>query len=409
MEVHRAPIRVNEIPTYEQKQEQHDPRPRTRCGYVVSEAYTCYESALGETGAVASGKALHFAADLVCSGGLDIWIRGAYSYAIQHISLANPRIFVYLKQRFSELDKKSAQLPQEAFYSNPDVQSTIAETVLVLQLCPKRSKITWPKVDPNTKRPGWLRGVAGAPETRATRTVWTGDGDTPPLYLVGNEICKSITEAASERVLFWIRWTMEEDARIRKETKGHGLTTRERGPATAPPSLTGGRIVSLSPKARSDAGHFIAAIIGEIYKELASKSLVRMHEEFGELMRLWRGAEARMPARCRRECLALMALITSEVPRWKVPAAPVLVEDPVRLSRAVAQSGSFFQEVLAHPPLPAGKQLKPNMTRAQRTVKADTPANSAKATKASEKAQKEQSMEEHFDAYDAVMEAYLNR
>jgi hypothetical protein len=81
------------------------------------------------------------------------------------------------------------------------------------------------------------------------------------------------------------------------------------------------------------------------------------------------------------------------------------VEDPVRLSRAVAQSGSFFQEVLAHPPLPAGKQLKPNMTKAPRTVKADTPANSAKATKA----KKEQSMEDHFDAYDAVMEAYLNR
>jgi hypothetical protein len=177
MEVHRAPIHVNEF----QPGQPEDNRPKTRCGYLVPEAYSCYETALGETGAVASGKALHFAADLVCSGGIDIWIRGAYSYAIQHISLANPRIFVYLKQRFADLDKKVAQLPQEAFYANPDVQATISETVLVLQLCPKRSKIVWPKVDDNTKRPGWLRGVAGSPETLATRTVWNGrDGDTPP-------------------------------------------------------------------------------------------------------------------------------------------------------------------------------------------------------------------------------------
>ena len=400
MEVYRAPLQITEVVVGAKE----DLRPRTRCGYLVSEAYSCYESALGETGAVASGKALHFAADLVCSGGIDIWIRGAYSYAIQHISLANPRIFVYLKQRFTELDKKIQQLPQEAFYSNPDVQASIGETVLILQLCPKRSKIVWPKVEPHTKSPGWLRNVASAPETRATRLVWSSDGDTTPLYLVGNELCKAITEAASERVLFWIRWTMEEDARIRKETKGHGFSTRERGPAATP--IMNGKSLPINAKQRSDAGHFIAALLGEIYKELAAKSLVRMHEEFGELMRLWRGGEGRMPARCKRDCLALMALIVSEVPRWKVPAAPVLVEDPVRLSRAVGQSSSFFREVLVFTPLAPSKLLKPNMTRAP---KAQNVKPTAKNAKALEKANKELSMEEHFDAYDAVMEAYLNR
>jgi hypothetical protein len=388
--VHRAPIHTEEHIIGEQE----DKRPRTRCGYLVPEAYSCYETALGETGAVASGKALHFAADIVCSGGLDIWIRGAYSYAIQHISLANPRIFVYLKQRISELDRKVALLPQEAFYSNPDAQSTIAETVLVLQLCPKRSKIVWPKIDPNTKRPGWLRGVAGAPETRATRIVWTSDGDTTPLYLVSNEICKAIADGASERVLFWIRWVLEEDARIRKETKGHGLSTKERGPATI-----GTR--SVGSKQRSDAGHFVAAVLGEIYKELAGKNLIRMHEEFGELMRLWRSGEHRMPGRFQRDCLALMALIVTEVPRWKVPGAPTLVEDPVRLARAVGQSASFFNEVLANKALSEVRQLKPKMTKAVRGKKA--------GAQQTEKEKKDMTIEEHFDAYDAVMEAYLNR
>ena len=125
--VYRAPIQ-QEFFTMDDKEE--DKIPKTRCGYLIPEAYKCYETALGETGAVASGKALHFAADLVCSGGLDIWIRGAYSYAIEHISLANPRIFVYLKQRISELDKKVAILPQETFYANHDVQSTLSYATL---------------------------------------------------------------------------------------------------------------------------------------------------------------------------------------------------------------------------------------------------------------------------------------
>ena len=384
MTVYRAPIQTEEVIPGQQE----DTRPRTRCGYLVPEAYSCYETALGETGAVASGKALHFAADIICSGGIDIWIRGAYSYAVQHISLANPRIFVYLRQRIQELDAHALRLPEESFYSNPDVQNTIGEVVLVLQLCPKRTKLVWPRVDPNTKRQGWLRGVAGAPETRATRLVWTSDGDTPPLYLVANELCKAIAEGGSESALFWIKWVLEEDARVRKETKGHGLSTKERGPATLP------------PKQRSDAGHFVAELLGIIYKEFAAQNLLRMHEEFGELMRLWRNGEKRMAVRLRRDCLGLMCLIVCEVPRWKVPAAPSLISDPVRLSRAVGQTASFFNEVLAHKSLGIDKQLKPNMTKAARKKKEGV---------ATEKEIREMTMDDKLAAYDLAMEEYLRK
>lgn len=383
MDVYRAPIHMNEI----QLSKEEDKRPRTRCGYLVPEAYACYENALGEVGAAASGKAIHFAADLVCSGGLDIWIRGAYSYAVQQIGMANPRIFVYLRQRIMELDKKATTLPQEAFYSNPEVQSNITEVVLILQVCPKHSKVIWPKIDENTKRPGWLRGVSGSPETHATRKVWSSDGDTPPLYLVANELCKAVQEGAQARALFWVKWVMEEDARIRKQTKGNGLSTKERGPATQ------------NQKARTDAGHFVASILYEIYKELSDKGMIRMNEEFSELYRLWRGGEGRMAARLRKDCLGLMALICCEVPRWKVPAAPSLVSDPMRLSRAVSQGGAFFNEVLANS-MKAEKQIKMNMTKATK---------SKKEKSLSEKEKKEQTIEDKFNAYDAAMEAYLNR
>lgn len=106
-----------------------------------------------------------------------------------------------------------------------------------------------------------------------------------------------------------------------------------------------------------------------------------------------------MATKLRRDCLGLMTLICCEVPRWKVPAAPSLVADPVRLSRAVAQCGSFFNEVLAHSIAPEN-QLKQSMMRAARQKK-------SKAT--TEKEQKEMTMEEKFSEYDAAMEAYLNK
>lgn len=381
--VHRAPIHLDtrggEAPT----------GPRTRCGYLVPEAYACYLGSLSEQGAVASGKLLHFAADLVCSGGLDLWIRGVYDYAFTHIGLANPRIFVYLRDRVAEIEKRAGVMPQEAFYAHPDVQSGVAEAVLVLQLCPRRTRTPWPKIGEDTKREGWIRGVAGSPETRATRAVWSSESDSTVLYMVGNELCRSIQEGAAERALFWVKWCLEEDGRLRKATKGRGLTTRERGPAT------------VSARVRCEAGYWIAALLGEVYKELASKGLVRMNEEFAELMRVYMGGEGRMPARLRRDCLGLLVLICAEVPRWKVPAAASLVADPVRLSRAVGQGTSFFHEVLAYPPLSASAQLKASMTRIGRKPK--------EGSKADVKEKKGAALDEHFDEYDAALDAYLAR
>ena len=381
--VYRAPIQIEEIPTGEEE----DKRPRTRCGYLVPDSYHAYEQALNETGGIASGKALHFAADLICSGGIDIWIRGLYSYSIQHIGIANPRIFVYIRQKIQELEKKLAVLMNEAFYNNPEVQAIVGETVLVLQLCPKRTKVIWPKIDENTKRQGWLRGIAGAAEASATRKIWSSDGDTPPMYLVGNEFCKAIEQGATEKALFWARWLMEEDVRVRKETKA-GLTNKERGPPNQ------------SQRLRQDVGHYLADILAEVYNDFASKNIVRMHEEFIELRRLYRGGEHRMAARLRKDCLGWMIMICCEVPRWKVPAAAPLVNDPIRLSRAVGQVGQFFREVLSYKALPIERQIKPNMTKAEK-VKTNK--------KMTDKEKKDMSMEEHFSAYEAAMEAYLNK
>ena len=60
--VFRAPIQQEQISMLPKEE---DKRPRTRSGYLVPEAYACYEKSLGEVGSSASGKAIHFAADLI--------------------------------------------------------------------------------------------------------------------------------------------------------------------------------------------------------------------------------------------------------------------------------------------------------------------------------------------------------
>jgi hypothetical protein len=82
-----------------------------------------------------------------------------------------------------------------------------------------------------------------------------------------------------------------------------------------------------------------------------------MNEEFQTLMDTWRYADKTLQGGARRQLLAVLTQILCEVPRWKVPAAPSLVKDPIVLGRAVAQSGVFYNEILALPlpnkPLPS--------------------------------------------------------
>jgi hypothetical protein len=94
----------------------------------------------------------------------------------------------------------------------------------------------------------------------------------------------------------------------------------------------------------------MVAVFGEIYKELAAKQLVRMHEEFQTLTELYKGGDAYLQGRAKKQILGLLAQILCEVPRWKVPAAPALIKDPVAMSQAIKQSPRFFKEVLAYDP-----------------------------------------------------------
>jgi hypothetical protein len=251
--------------------------------------------------------------------------------------------------------------------------------------CPTRIRTPWPKVGPETHRDGWLRAVStNATETDVVRRVFKSSNDLYPLQIVACEMLKSCSENATEKVLFWIRWLLDEDLRLRKENNGAGLSTMDRGPA------------NLNAKQRTDVGYFILQLFVEAYKEYAAKNLLRMNEEFQALADMYRSTDKRISSRNRRDILAIMSQILCEVPRWRVPAAPTLIKDPAALSRAIQQSPNFFREVLNNPrvSMPGNKSIFTTGKQSQ---------------KQKDKAKQGISMDTKFQAFDAAMEAYLSK
>lgn len=364
-----------------------DPEPeiRTRSGYKPSDCLRAFGMALSDSGVVNTGKALHFSTDLVCSGGYEIWIRSIWNFAIEHIGIGSPRIFVYLKKRIGELDALVSRLDEDALWKDDEFQTRVCELIFVLRECPLRTRTPWPKVGPETHRDGWLRAVStNATETEVVRKVFKSSNDLFQLQVVACELLKACSENATEKALFWIRWLLDEDSRLRKENSGAGLSTLDRGPA------------NLHTKQRTEVGYFLLQLFIEAYKEYASKNMIRMTEEFQALSELYKGTDKRIGSKGRRDILALMAQILCEVPRWKVPAAPTLIKDPAALSRAIQQSPNFFKEVLAYP-----RVVIPNSKAIFTTGK--------QSQKLKEKSKQGITMENKFSVFDTAMEAYLNK
>jgi hypothetical protein len=320
----------------------------SRKGYLLKDLARAFLQCLGETGTIASGKLIHYTADMVTSGGLQLWEKLCLEYAYNHIGVASPRIFHYLSRKFRELNELSAKLPFDLFCRKKDIQEQLAEIVLILQMCPKKTKPKIPSIPPEThENETWLRSVLRTTDKATVRRVYKPNTDLEQLLHAGNEMVYAIQEGATERAMFWVKWLLEEDAIVRKKF-GTGLTTIERGPAY------------LKPNQKTSVGFYIIAILAEVYKEFASKGMLRMHEEFQALLDIYRSTDIRITQRKKLDTVALMVQILTDVPKWKVPAAPSLVPDQHALQRAVSQAEAFFKEVLMYP-LPK-KLLPPTVT-----------------------------------------------
>jgi len=361
---------------------------RTRSGYLVADTVRSFKVALEQSGASAAGKSLHYTADLVCSGCFPLWQKLLYDYAFDHIGIASPRIFWFLRRRFTDLETAWEKLPNEQFYKTVEYQKAIAESLLILRSCPRRPALKMPRVPPESHNEEWVRGATGSsPPSAAVGRVFRGSGDLQVLRRVGDEFAKSCADGATEKAFFWMKWLLEEDSRLRKDGGG-SLSTLERGP----PQWTGKR-------QRSHVGFYIAALLGEIYKELTPKHGLRMSEEMTAILQLFSFPNKQLSQKRRVDLLCLAIQIVCEVPRWKVPAAPALVKDPVALERAISHAESFFREVLAYDP-PIGDVAK-EAKKGTGKVVAKKPLSG--------KELKQMNTDEHLAAYNAAIDGFLGK
>jgi hypothetical protein len=367
-----------------QKEEGDVEEFRTRSGYLPQECFKSLETSLLESGTIATGRSLHFAADLVCSGGLAVFLQLIWHFAIRHIGIASPRIFVYLQKRIGELDNLCKKYAEDDLICMPEFQTRIIELVFVLRDCPRRGRVVPPKVGLETHREGYLQSVASAPETMVVRKVFRPGSDMAPLLKVGCEFVKAISDGAIEKALFWVQWTIDEDSRYKK-THGSSLTGVDRGPP-------GGK-----GKSKHDVLYYFVDLCAESYKDYAGRQMIRMHEEFQCLLNLIRNGDSNLGVRYRKDLLFLCIQILCEVPRWKVPAAPSLIKDPVVMSRAIQQSPNFFHEVLSNPKVSLYGKSK-------QLFKSGKVSENAKL-----KINQSDKIVGQFEAMEKAMNAYLNQ
>lgn len=351
---------------------------RTRCGYIPSECIQTFEKNLMDNGGVAIGKCLHFGIDLIVSGGLHSFFKIAWNYALNHINIGSIRIFMYLKKRMLEIDELIKVYPDETLYSSSDFQNKIAEIILILHDAPKFPKLVWPKVGIETHDPIWIQNIGKVADTDIVTKVWKHEGDLQVLRIIGNQMCKSLAEHSLDRVLFWMKWGFEEEARVKKEHKRGSLTTIDRG--------------SGKGKGGNDISYYYLSLFAEYYKELARKQQIRMHEEFQNILDIYKLQDNRLTGSFKKNILGLLARILCEVPRWKIPAANPLIKDPIVISRAISEAPKFFIEVLQYPSV--------SSSNLQKLLK-----NKGKVEK--EKNTKKLTMDEQFAAFDKAMEEYM--
>lgn len=315
------------------------PDIRSRRGYLLKDLAKSFVQCLGELGPISAGKLLHFTADMITSGGLQLWQKLCWDYVYDHVGVASPRIFHFLFKRFNELNEQSYKLTMDVFFSKKEIQEQFAEIAIIIQECPKRTKCKLPTIQSEThENETWLRSMLRTTDKMAVRKVFQRNTDLEQMLHAGNEMVYAIQESATERAIFWVKWLLEEDA-IMKKKHNSGLSTAERGPANV--------------KNKTSVGYYIIAILAEVYKEFAGKGMIRMHEEFQSLLDIYR---SNITQKKKIDTIAIMIQLLTDVPKWKVPAAPSLVPDQTKLQRTVSQAEGFFKEVLM---LPLPKKLLP--------------------------------------------------
>jgi hypothetical protein len=160
--------------------------------------------------------ACYWCAELVCAGHyMDIWETVLY-YAGKHIHLGNPKIVIYLQNRFSIFKNIFAQghfFDELQLRNHPTIRKLFAEVICTITLSNKKNSFEAIKIDrveefDMTQMTERLK----APNTSFVETVLKKD-DPKELFIPVNEFIYNISPDRKNMLTacYWIEWLVEFD------------------------------------------------------------------------------------------------------------------------------------------------------------------------------------------------------
>lgn len=158
--------------------------------------------------------ACHWCAELLCSGHfMDVWEIILY-YVGKHIHLGNPRLTVYLENRYSIFRNIMAQgnfTSEIQLRNNKNIRKLFAEIICVLTYSPRKHSFEPIRINrveefDMTQMTERLK----APSVKYAQPVFEKE-DPKELYIAINEFSYSISREGSNlmRACYWIEWLIE--------------------------------------------------------------------------------------------------------------------------------------------------------------------------------------------------------
>lgn len=158
--------------------------------------------------------ACHWCAELLCSGHfMDVWEIILY-YVGKHIHLGNPRLTVYLENRYSIFRNIMVQgnfTSEIQLRNNKNIRKLFAEIICVLTYSPRKHSFEPIRINRTeefdmTQMTERLK----APSVKYAQPVFEKE-DPKELYIAINEFSYSISREGSNlmRACYWIEWLIE--------------------------------------------------------------------------------------------------------------------------------------------------------------------------------------------------------
>jgi hypothetical protein len=286
--------------------------------------------------------AIHWAFELLCSGLVDTLWNSFFMIAVEQVNRANPLIFSYLYMRFFKeffplRDAYASDIPR--IRNSPSARKIVAEAATLLALSKKAKLPAFPKVTPADYTRDRIREVAKAPLTSYANAIIKAD-DPSHIIIPSNEIAFAIRRENRDSLhaLFWIRWLLEFEKQLKKES-GSKLACAKRP------------VPGIDEKHHTDVVWLLWEVLSHEVSQRPPQEKAPLEKVISVLFRMFCYQYEPSCKNSRKEFLACAVVLLTDIVEWNEP----LCQDMTYLRSVVARVDELIMEFKPHERVDAPK------------------------------------------------------